>query len=361
MAYTRMALVRPDLVGKSDTPSSTATTTTTHTAPANAAPPAVAPDPQTHFYETQVVREKLSPHSSLVGILSHLQKEAVRVLNDSQLNVSERLSRYNQIMTKSSILYKKARIVSRAASHMNPRTVKRRKKPRVETPQEADDEDSSDTDDMFSTTSRRTAPPSGSDSSSSGEEEMEQEEQEEEDEEGEEDDSGDPMTRQGVRFMDNIILKNVPSTYQQNAMKLYKHLASADKGSGTLNWTTSGQLVVGGRIIPGSNIVHLLADAARRNSLAVDPVGKKFFVAAVKRLNPDLKYVRNKDSFKQASTRSITAPGQLSPFTTAEHLTPSKRRGGKTVRSSRGKGKSKSQSGSGVSRRTLAKLWRTKL
>ena len=341
MSYTRMALVRPDLVGRSDTPiSSTTNTDPLPSATLASSAPAVLPDPQTQFYESQLVREKLSPHSSLVEILSHLQKEATRVLNDSQLNSSERLSRYNQLMTKSSILYKKAKIVSRAASSMNPRNITPHRRRKGRRGEEADDEASSgEDDDMFSTTSHQTPTPSLP--GGSGDDEYESQE-----EEGEEEDTG-PIGRQGVMVMDALIQRRVPNTYQKTAMNLYRHLADSDKGRGTINWTPSGELVVHGRRIEGSNIIDLLGDAARKNSLTKKQplIGQKAFIAAVKRLNPDLKFVRNKESFKSVS--SMTG----SPFRRRSYsVTPKRKRKANTA-----------QSGTGITPRQLAKLWRTKL
>lgn len=89
--YSRMLLVRPDMI---QNPKADDTTTT-------------AVNAQTDYFETQALRERLSPHASLVNFLLHLQKRANSVLNDPTLKTNRKLSMYDQLMTRSGILIKK--------------------------------------------------------------------------------------------------------------------------------------------------------------------------------------------------------------------------------------------------------------
>ena len=289
MAYTRMALVRPDLLDKSKT-----VDVQEKTPPEESSKPL---DAKTSFYESQLVRERLSPIASLVQILSHLQKKAYSVLHDDSLPTSDKLSRYNQLMLKSSIMMKKAKTVGRGAASINPGKMRRNNR-RQPSPDLSDLDTDSDTDTFTSTRSNVHAD-SGEDA-----------EVEDDDEEEEEEEKLQPgeVGMQVTREMEHTIRKTIPSTYQKSAMELYKLMAA--RGKGSFNWTPSGELVIRGQRVHGSNIFELLADASRKKSKVKPPVGRAIFVKAVKRFNPTLKHVKNKSLFREGAspTRSPHSP-----------------------------------------------------
>ena len=152
-SYTRMALVRPDLLEKNAAAAAAVPAAAAAAAAATAATAAAAPpsNAQTAFYESQLVRERLSPNASLVQILSHLQKEAYKILYDTSLKSSDKLRQYNQLMIKSAIIMKKAKTVGRAAANFNPAAVMRRREtpdfspPPVSSDLDTDSESTDDT------------------------------------------------------------------------------------------------------------------------------------------------------------------------------------------------------------------------
>ena len=295
-----MALVRPDLLDKSKKMEENLQTVPTP-------PPPQPLDAQTAFYESQLVRERLSPIASLVQILSHLQKQAYSVLHDDSLQASDKLSRYNQLMVKSGIMVKKAKTVGRGAASINPAAMRRQRRRTSSTgtpalPTDSDLDTDSDTDTFLSTRSAEDAE-SAQDAEDEEEEEQQQQQQQKKHRRQVE---TDPIGMDVAREMDMNIRKTIPSTYQKSAMELYKLLAN--KGRGAFNWTPSGELVIRGQRVHGSNIVDLLADAARKKSKVKAPVGRAVFINAVKRLNPTLKHVKNKSVF-----RAVASPAKASP------------------------------------------------
>ena len=56
-----------------------------------------------------MIKDSLSPNTSTVDVLAHLQKEMSRVLQNDTLDTKEKLSAYNDLMTKSRILTSKAK------------------------------------------------------------------------------------------------------------------------------------------------------------------------------------------------------------------------------------------------------------
>ena len=359
MSYTRMALVRPDLLEKNNVDK-------VSTNPVASEPPL---DAQRQYYLTQLARERLSPTASLVQILSHLQKSAHDVLNDSTLHSSDKLRQFNQIMVKSSILMDKARMSGRAAiptaqrpAGGRPITSLVNKKRRrfqeedsddddtdVEEPLEHEPQDTSEDEwaDSSSRTPTRRRSLEGAVGGASSEDETD-------------DMTMRPMPTSTTRDMDADIMRHVPGTYQGTVKSLYRLLA--EKGQGReFNWTAKGELVVGGKLIPGTNLLELLTDAARKKSRVKPPIGRDVFVKIVKRLNPNLKHVKNKSVFR--------VEGATSPRTPSRHRSTSMSRSRSRPRSrskSRGRSvtpgnkgrRSAQQIGSG---KRVAFTWRTKL
>ena len=295
-----MALVRPDLMEKSlKTLEPSTTDTKTHLLPATSSVNESLSDPQTLFYEKQLVKERLSPRGSLIEILAHLLKEQNRVLHDTNLKSSEKLRKYNQLMVKSDIMVKKAKTVGRAASTFNPTTLKADESEEEEDTdiesdassnassilQHSDIETESDVETWADTYSRAPSPtPHYSAAAAS--------------------------TSRDTEISDDII-RRIPLSYQKTATQLYKLLNKKARGK-NINWTNTGELVVDGQPIPDSNIADLLTDAARQKSTVRPLAGRNDFVKVVKRLNPSLKHVRNKSLF--SATTSSSKKKKTSPL-----------------------------------------------
>ena len=250
--YTRMVLVRPDMV-KSETET-------------NKPQPSHSTDAQAEYYETQLARERLSPESSIISVLVHLQKKANSVLHDPSLTTNSKLSQYNQLMTRSSILMNKAKAVSKAVPLGNYGPLRR-----------VDSSEAEDEDDVMSVTSdtptttpltTRTLPP----------------------------------YKASETGLDAEIRHRIPISYQHDARKLYRLLAK--DGRGALNWNSEGELVIGEKTIRGTDIVDLLADAARPKSKAKAPVGRGLFAKIVKTINPKLRHVKNRAVFETGLSKA---------------------------------------------------------
>jgi hypothetical protein len=279
-----MALVRPDML------------TTKSEEPNKVEPPTQVPDAQNAFYDSQLTRERLSPDASLIQILTHLQKAAHHVLNDNTLKSHDKLQHYNQLMVKSSILMNKAKAKGRPHAYTQG---PKQSTSKVTAAEDSDDyesdtetvglEEESETEDEFLDTASSFSTPRRPLSPTLDREET------------------GPLTRRTLSHMDTSIRRQVPATYQKNAMNLYRLIAEKGKGRG-VNWTESGELVVKGHVVKGSNMIELLTDASRKTGRVRPPVGQHLFVSAVKRLNPELKYIRNKTVFNTGGRRqSITA------------------------------------------------------
>ena len=103
--YTKMLLVRPDMV--KDLSMNTPPAPQVKDLSMNTPPAPQTTNAQKEFYETQMLKEKISPHASLIQTLTRLHNKADGVLKDDTIKGSVKLARYNELMTTSSILMKK--------------------------------------------------------------------------------------------------------------------------------------------------------------------------------------------------------------------------------------------------------------
>ena len=332
--YTRMALVRPDLLETKTTPQ--------YIPPPQASllqPPPQPPDAQQAFYESQLVRERLSPDNSLVDILAHLQKKAFSVLHDESLSSSAKLSLYNQLMVQSSIMMKKAKAIGHAAATMNPTLLKRRKPTKIRRISDSS-QNFSATDDSDNEAFEDARLPDTEDEASDAETGATGGAAEDERREHE-----------YIRNVNREITNKIPPTYVENAKKLFKIIS--EKGRGHLNWSPRGELIVQGHLVPNSNIIQLLSDAVKpksRSGVKNPPVGHREWTKVVKRFNPSLKHVKNKEAFEVSRARSLTRSPRVKG-------TPPSRRSPKSKSPRQRVGRKKvGQTGSG------AKIvWHTKL
>ena len=84
----------------------------------------------------------------------------------------------------------------------------------------------------------------------------------------------DVKEKEGGKMTEDRIVKNVPRTYQARAKKLIGHL----KDYTGVSWNATGEMVVVGKTLPGSNISVLVNDIIRKAKHEVDPVGRKSLV-----------------------------------------------------------------------------------
>ena len=333
-SYTRMVLVRPDLMEKTSNP-----TTEIATLPPRSS------DAQTAYYDKQLIRERLSPDNGLIQVLTHLQKEADRVLHDSNLPSSSKIHQYNQLMVKSAILMRKAKTVGRAAPRRRP--VIEEEADSVSYPNlpllSTDDEDTDSEEDEEDRTrwvdaashvgedgDLQSRPPSRDSYSADGAYDIP------------------PQShRSPVKSMDRLISQQVPATYRARVRSLYK-LLEERAAHHDVNWTRTGELIVGHKRVPGTNLLELLTDAARERSNIKPPVGRDVFISVVKRLNPTLKHVKNKAAFRQTST--ISAPSLSGIVQRRKSLTTKPYKKKKTHSEQEGRG-----------RKLKHIIWRTKL
>ena len=255
--YTRMLLVRPDMVhnNKGDVTSDDTVNT------------------EKQYFDTQVLREKLSPEGALIEAILHLHKQAHKVLNNETLKSSDKLAHYDQLMTRSGIFTKKVKGIRPDGNiaSSNSRLANAHENSRHS-------EESSDNDTEWE--DALDVPPVA----------VQKPVQQLKKVQGE---------KASEKGMDAAILERIPRTYQHSARQLYRLLI--EQGKGQLNWDKKGQLHIGDHIEQGSDIVELLADATRPKTKGRVPVGRKLFTRVVKKLNPKLKHVKNKAAFSQVA------------------------------------------------------------
>ena len=270
--YTRMLLVRPDMVNnnKADT---------------------TPPNTQKEYYDTQVLREKLSPEGAMIKAILHLQKKAAKVLYDDTLKSGDKLAKYDQLMTRSGIFTKKVKSITPEVHTQEIQLPSARSTPYSITPyQSAMNSDiSSDEEDDWADLPEDTSTDML---------------QQPEDVHHTTKTKIEKSTEKG---MDEDIAARIPRTYQHSARQLYRLLAK--RGKGALNWDRQGRLRVGEHIEEGSDIIELLADATRPRSRSKPPVGAELFAKMVKKINPKLKHIKNKKAFGQVGvTKKVGTP-----------------------------------------------------
>lgn len=90
------------------------------------------------------------------------------------------------------------------------------------------------------------------------------------------------------------VLRLIPATFRPKAAELLDRI----KESENMSWTDNGQLVVGSRVIPNTNITDLISDVVRSRKTAKPPSGWQEFVIALKDLNIPEEVIGNKDRFR---------------------------------------------------------------
>ena len=80
--------------------------------------------------------------------------------------------------------------------------------------------------------------------------------------------------KEAEKITEDRIIKIVSKAYQVRAKKLIGHL----KDYTDVSWNAKGEMVVDGKMLPGSNFSVLVNDIIRKAKHEVDPVGRKSLV-----------------------------------------------------------------------------------
>ena len=199
-------------------------------------------------------------------------------------------------MTRSSILLKKARSMTGMTAPVSIPSAVQTSPPVKSDPKTdpASDEEEDTTDDDTEHDDTTAVTPDVSDQEKHTDSESMEEEEESEDET-----IPSPLSastprpsREEARYMEDVIDKAVPITYQKNVRNLYRLIQ--DQSHGAINWTRDGEVVIEGKRVPGSDIVALLTHAARSKPTKSVPVGYEAFTDTLLKFNPSMKYVSGK-------------------------------------------------------------------
>ena len=107
------------------------------------------------------------------------------------------------------------------------------------------------------------------------------------------------------KMTEDLIVKNLPRTYQALAKKLIGHQTDYTG----VSWNTKGEMVVDRKTLPGSNISVLVNDIIRKAKHEVDPVGKKSLVEQLSKTELPRGVVGNAEisrQLNQMKRKSIT-------------------------------------------------------
>jgi hypothetical protein len=253
-------------------------------------------NPQREYFERQITKERTSPQTSLVTILTHLQKEATTVLRDDSINTHEKLARYNKLMAHSAILSKKLR--GKRLPVQGQPIYRNQPAPRPDSPLSQSSSIYEDVDSDIDTEGSLTGAVGGY---TEGKVEelpeafrlpkptLKTPQRPITDKQG-----SVILSPRAIGWMNAEIQKKIPVSYRANAKKLYPLIA--ERGKGVLNWSGTGEVRIGGTRIPGSNIIDLLGEITKppAQGKRKTPTGYLEFLKAVKTINPELLYIRNK-------------------------------------------------------------------
>ena len=251
------------------------------------------------------MKERLSPSASLLEVLGHLQREIHRVLNDTSSHVRDRLNTYNQLMTRSAIIMKKAKDMF----YDTPEPTYQIKEEKSQS--EGDDTDGEEWADAEDTLAGASDSEGWSDAEGVP---MEQA-------------FPKPMLEPIPKTMEKEIIRSVPKSYRENTKKLYRLLKKREKShkQSGVRFTKEGSLIIGKKALKPNELTHLLAHAVRphgvRRAAVLEKKGihtpiKKRFFDVVKKFNPKMRYIRNKkvksDDIEQHSSDEQEGSGRLS-------------------------------------------------
>ena len=258
--YKRMLLIRPDVLEKYQKGASASSSSTpplsTHLHQERDEDMWEDDGPQVAYMRRELLKDSLSPIAPTVDVLGHLQKEMARMLKDPTMDTEEKLATYNDLMTRSQILTSKAKAMATEpythdiAFHAHD--------------QAAHETDREDTLPEKRPIAVRQKTP-----------------------------------KKDSAFIPEALLREldkIPLSYRKTAKKLYTALNSV-KGSGhSPHFSKSGCMILEGNVqLNEPTLAQLLTTAVRPAIVKrADLPHQREFLRVVKKINPKLRYLRNK-------------------------------------------------------------------
>lgn len=297
MSYTRMALVHPTLVE----------------APTMATPQVTPPSASEKYFESQLTRQRLEPQAGLLEVLTKLHRTMVETLGDEALSTREKLERYNRMLYSSKVLMSKSGETARRPVVSKPLQPTAPNDFGV-SEEVSDDYDPREDVDEYNAdptpVEKATTPPTqvarvrtdDADADTSG-------------------------SSYGHSEFDNLqtrLNREIPVSYRRDANKLYKLIAQRTRNN-PINWNTDGKVTLGGVRIPGGDIVSLIGALVKRPALskkraATQPKGLAEFRRALVRINPSLRYVRDKAPHRHRRVTHAATSEVLKPPDTPKQI-----------------------------------------
>ena len=282
--YKKMFLVHPDYLNSKDT---------------SLAPGKRDRSDEKKFFSSMWNKQRLSRSTPVLTALGRIQKKIYKILHHPTLKASNKLRKYNALMTRSSILLKKAKnIAGLAATAFAPPGTTDPPSRVSPPPAAASDSNTDEEGDMDDTTLPTPVPSDEEDEIDEGG--TESEDMEDEEVEGDiplpsRDMTSTPRaSRAETRLIEDAIERKVPVTYQRNARNLYRLIET--EGKGAINWNREGEVVIEGKRVPGSDIVSILTHASRSRPTKSVPEGYEAFTDTLLKFNPSMKYVSGKSA-----------------------------------------------------------------
>ena len=255
--YKRMLLIRQDVLEKyqkGESASSSSSTPPLYTHRNQEREEMWEDDgPQAAYMRRELLKDSLSPIAPTV--LGHLQKEMACVLKDSTMDTEEKLATYNHLIMRSQILTSKAKAMA-----IEPYT--------HDIALHAPDPAAHETDREDTLPEKRPS-------------------------------AVRQTTKKDSGFLPEALLREIdkiPLSYRKTVKKLYTTLNSG-KGSGPSPYfTKSGRMILEGNVqLNETSLAQLLTTAVRPTGIKrADLPHQREFLRVVKKINPKLRYLRNK-------------------------------------------------------------------
>ena len=199
----------------------------------------------------EMVKDSLFPIAPTVNVLEHLQKEMARVLKDPTMDTEEKLATYNNLMTRSQILTSKAKSISTVPyTHPTP----------LHTHANVDRDLSGDETEP----EKRPIPMR---------------------EKNKKKKSSAAIPEPLLKEIDKI-----PLSYRQTVKKLYSALNTGKGSHSSPHFTKSGCMVLEGNVLLDEPALARLLTTVARPDLPHQNV----FLQVLKKINPKMRYIRNK-------------------------------------------------------------------
>ena len=215
-----------------------------------------------------MIKDSLSPIAPTVNVLEHLQKEMAHVLKDPTMDTEEKLATYNELMTRSQILTSKAKLMTTEPyKHPTP----------LHTHVDVDSYSSGD----GTEPEKRPIPVR---------------------EKNKKKKSSAALPEPLMKEIDKI-----PLSYRQTVNKLYSALNTGKDSHGSPYFTKSGRKVLEGNVqLDEPALARLLTTVVRpTGKKRPDLPHQKAFLRVLKKINPKMRYIRNKTLEYDASPTPV--------------------------------------------------------